>query len=65
MKKSEMLKIIEDKISDLIHKYPPNDYPPDAVMAKHILEAVEDAGMLPPIADVPGNVYRDNYWERE
>lgn len=59
MKRSEILKIIGDVIWEYNEEWP-------SIQSKHILEAIEKAGMLPPETQIEGNgMIAINEWESE
>jgi hypothetical protein len=61
MKKSEIIKLMVDELKT-------NSLDSEAEMKsamEHVLFVMEQNGMLPPRAPIPGTNFSDNYWEKE
>ena len=61
MKRSEMIAILENIINSKLYQ----DYLFGEDDLKDVLDAVEQAGMLPPRCDLPKLGISDNAWEPE
>ena len=61
MKRSEMLELLKKHMDEDIGRVL------DDTEADHILSVLEEAGMMPPNAElkIAGDVFYDNYWEPE
>ena len=70
MKRSEMLKLISEEIYDMLHDVSVVKINTCKYTAEHILDIIEEKGMLPPeVNPIPQHIIDNcesaNYWENE